>query len=168
MRRFAGDDSPPVAFRLCSVSEAAPNVPERGVELWFDTSDIPALQAGTGGRRFWSQRRCLLTLTQSGFTRLSSIAYLASGDISQLVPDPNAPTPGVQERETITVPEQGTPITGPGSGNDANSTSVNRPAVAGNPPGGGQTLTKPQTAATKKPAPNSFPKPLASSNGKAR
>jgi hypothetical protein len=93
------------------------------------------------------------------------VAYLASGDISQLVPDPNAPTPGVQERETITVPAGATPVTGPESGQNANSTSVTRPAVTGNPPGGGQVLTKAQTAASKKPAPSSFPKALANGKG---
>ena len=171
MRRFAEVTIHHLWRSGCAAfQKLVPNVPERGVELWFDTSDIPALQAAETERAQVHQvnAAALLTLTQSGFTRDSSIAYLASGDISQLVPDPNAPTPGVQERETITVPPGATPVTGPESGQNANSTSVNRPAVAGNPPGGGQTLTRPQTAASKKPAPNSFPKPLAGSNGKGR
>ena len=163
MRRFADLYARPSWRSACaSLQKLVPNVPERGVELWFDTSDIAALQAAETERAQVMQveAAALLTLTQSGFTRQSSIAYLASGDVSQLVPDPNAPTPGVQERETITVPEQGTPITGPGSGNNANTTKLSptRPAVTGNPPGGGQALTQVQTAASKKPAPASFPK----------
>jgi hypothetical protein len=150
-----------------------PNIPARGVDLWFDPSDIAALQAAETEKAQVMQveSAALLTLTQSGFTRESSVAFMSSGDISQLVPDPNAPTPGVQERETITVAEpSGVPVTGPESGGNANATTTTpaRPAVAGNPPGGGQVLTKPQTQASKKPAPSSFPKPLTASNGKGR
>jgi Phage portal protein len=172
MRRFADVTIHHLWRSGCAAfQKLVPNVPERGVELWFDTSDIPALQAAETERAQVMQveAAALLTLNQAGYTRDSAIAYLASSDISQLVADPNAPTPGVQERETIAVKEEsGVPVTGPESGGDANKTTVSptRPAVAGNPPGGGQVLTRPQTAASKKPAPASFPKPLASSNGK--
>jgi phage portal protein BeeE len=175
MRRFADLTCRPLWRSACaSLQKLVPNVPERGIQLWYDTSDIAALQAAETERAQVTQvnAAALLTLTQSGFTRESSIAYLASGDVSQLVPDPNAPTPGVQERETIAVADTtGVPVTGPESGGNANTTTVSkaRPAVAGNPPGGGQVATKPQTGASKKPAPSSFPKPLASSsNGKGR
>ena len=170
MRRFADLTCRPLWRSACAaLQKLVPNVPARGVQLWYDTSDIAALQAAETERAQVNQvnSAALLTLNQAGYTRESAVAFLASGDISQLVPDPNAPTPGVQERETIAVADSsGVPVTGPESGQNANKTAVTRPAVTGNPPGGGQTLTRPQTAASKKPAPASFPKPLASSNGK--
>ena len=167
MRRFADLTCRPLWRSACAaLQKLVPNVPDRGVQLWFDTSDIAALQAAETEKAQVNQvnAAALLTLTQSGFTRESSVAYLSSGDISQLVADPRAPTPGVNERETITVADQGAPVTGPESGQNANATSVSKPGIAGNPPGGGQVLTKPQTGASKKPAPSSFL--TAASNGK--
>jgi hypothetical protein len=169
MRRFADLTCRPLWRSACAaLQKLVPNIPARGIQLWYDTSDIAALQAAETERAQVNQvnAAALLTLNQAGYTRDSAVAYLASGDISQLVPDPNAPTPGVQERETITVPAGATPVTGPESGQNANSTSVTRPAVTGNPPGGGQTLTKAQTQATKMPMPASMPKMPA--NGKAK
>jgi hypothetical protein len=169
MRQFADRTIRPLWRSGCAALEkVVPNVPPQGVELWFDTSDIAALQAAETERAQVVQVKAAasLTLIQAGFTRESVVAAVESGDWSQLVPDPNAPTPGVQERETITVSDFGPPDTGPGSGQNANSTTVNRPAKTGVPPGGGQTLTQPQTPAFKKPMPASIPT-QPSSNGQA-
>jgi len=160
MRRFGDLTIRPLWRHTCAVLEKlVPDMPPRGVQLWFDTTDIAALQAAETERAQVTQVHAAATLTfvQAGFIRESVIAAITSGDLSQLVPDPNAPTPGVQERETIAVADMGPPVTGPESGVDSNTTGVTRPPRTGTPPGGGQVLTKPQTAATKKPAPASFP-----------
>jgi hypothetical protein len=139
-----------------------------GAELWFDTTDIAALQAAETERAQVTQVKAAgtLTLIQAGFTRESVISAVDSGDFSLLVADPNAPTPGVVERETVNVADMGPPVTGPESGNDANATTVNRPPKTGSPPGGGQVLTQPQTPASKKPMPASFPTAPSAANGK--
>jgi hypothetical protein len=67
----------------------------------------------------------------------------------------------VVERETITA---GTPFDTAGKP-DAQASTNGRPPVAGVPPGGGQTLTKPQTAASKRPMPASFPTPATAAPG---
>lgn len=168
MRRFADLTVRPLWRSGCAALEKlVPNIPDRGVQLWFDTSDISALQAAETERAQVVQVKAAATLTlvQAGFTRQSVMACIDSGDWSQLVPDPNAPTPGVQERETVNVADMGPPDTGPGSGQDSNATSVTRPARQGTPPGGGQTLTQPQTPASKKPMPASIPT-MPTANGK--
>lgn len=160
MRRFGDLTIRPLWRSGCAVLQSViPDLPDQGVQLWVDTSDIAALQAAETERAQVSQVHAAATLTliQAGFTRESVIAAVTSGDLSQLVADPNAPTPGVVERESINVADTGAPVTGPESGNDANSTSVARPPRTGTPPGGGQVLTQPQTPASKKPAPSSLP-----------
>jgi phage portal protein BeeE len=158
MRRFADLTIRPLWRSGCAaLQKLVPNVPAKGVQLWFDTSDIAALQAAETEKAQVTQvnAAALFTLTQSGFTRESSIAYVSSGDVTQLVPDPNAPTPGVSERETITAAESA-PVTGPDSAN----------GKTGVPPGGPQAvLTKPQTPASKKPMPASFPTPALAGHG---
>jgi phage portal protein BeeE len=161
MRRFADLTIRPLWRSGCAVLQSLiEDMPSQGVQLWVDTSDIAALQAAETERAQVGQvnAAAALTLIQAGFTRESVIAAVTSGDMSQLVADPNAPTPGVQERETIAVADNsGVPVTGPDSGNNANSTTVARPPRVGTPPGGGQVATQPQTPASKMPAPASIP-----------
>jgi hypothetical protein len=142
----------------CAILEKLVAVPA-GAQLWYDTSDIAALQAAETERAQVAQvhAAAILTLVQAGYTRKSVIAAVDAGDMSLLVPDPNAPTPGVAERETVTVPLGEAP-TGPGSGQNSNVQTVQRPDKTGSPPGGGQVLTAPQTAASKTPMPASVPR----------
>ena len=166
MRRFADLTIRPLWRSGCAaLQKLVPNVPARGVQLWFDTSDIAALQAAETERAQVTQvnAAAILTLVQAGHTRESVIAAVNSGDLSLLVPDPAAPTPGVAERETITAAESA-PVTGPDS-----TVGSGRPAKIGSPPGGPQaSLTKAQTPASKRPAPASFPTPALTTapNGK--
>lgn len=151
MRRFADLTVRPLWRSGCAaLQKVVPNVPARGVELWFDTSDIAALQAAETERAQVTQvnAAAVLTLVQAGFTRESVISAITSGDLGLLKPDPNAPTPGVAGRETLGLHEQ----VGSGSAVDFNATGK-----TGVPPGGGGVLTKPQTAASKVPMPASFP-----------
>ena len=166
MRRFADLTCRPLWRSGCAaLQKLVPNIPDRGVQLWFDTSDIAALQAAETERAQVTQvnMAAILTGVQAGMTRDSVIAAVTSGDLGQMVPDPNAPTPGVAERETITAATSA-PVTGPDS-----SVGSGRPAKVGSPPGGPQaSLTKAQTPASKKAMPASFPTPALTSppNGK--
>jgi hypothetical protein len=100
-----------------ALQKLVPNVPPAGVRLWYDTSDIAALRASETERGQTSQVQAaaLLTIVQAGYTRESAVAFLASGDVGQLVPEPQAPPPGVSGRETtsekITPPAAARPIT---------------------------------------------------------
>src|SRR5215472_2868416 len=97
MRRFADNWARPSWRSACAaLQKLVPNVPPRGVELWFDTSDIAALQAAETERAQVTQvnAAALLVLRQAQATRESVIAAVTSGDISQLQFDPSAPPPG--------------------------------------------------------------------------
>lgn len=162
MRQLADMHIRPLWRSGCAaLQKFVPNVPDKGVQLWYDTSDIAALQAAETERAQVTQvsAAAMLTMIQAGMTRESVIAAVTSGDLSQLVPDPLAPTPGVVERETIT----GTTPFGSQGQPDPGSTgavpAAGRPPRVGTPPGGPQTLTKPQTPASKTPMPSSFPTP---------
>ena len=129
---FANFTARPLWRSGCAaLQKLVPNMPPRGVELWFDTSDIAALQAAETERAqvIQVELSAVLTGVQAGYTRESVVGAVASGDVSQLKPDPNAPPPGqIGQR-------------------------------AGSPPGGGQTLTKTQNPASKTPMPDSFTTP---------
>ena len=157
MRKFADNWARPMWQSGCAALEKLISVPT-GTHLWYDTTDIAALQAAETERAQVAQvhAAAILTLVQAGFIRESVVAAVNGNNMGLLRPDPNAPTPGVAERETITVPLTDAP-TGPGSGQNSNVAGVQRPDKAGSPPGGGQVLTTPQTAASKRPMPASIP-----------
>ena len=129
-----------------SLQKLVPNIPAKGIELWYDTTDIAALQAAETERAqvIQVEMAAILTGVQAGFTRESVRDSVTAGDTSQLVPDPNAPPPGTQ-----------------GGGSTGG-------ARVGTPPGGGQVLTQAQTPAFKAPQPDSFPTPAMSPAGSAK
>jgi hypothetical protein len=165
MRRFADLTCRPLWRSACAALEKFVSVPQ-GSRLWYDTTDIAALQAAETERAQVVQVSAAATLTfvQAGFERKSIIAAVTSGDLSLLKPDPNAPTPGVVERETVAVGPMGEPVTGPESGTQSGISAAS--GKQGVPPGGGALLTQPQTAATKAPMPGSIPT-AKTGNGKA-
>jgi phage portal protein BeeE len=179
MRRFADMTCRPLWRSGCAaLQKLVPNIPDKGVQLWVDTSDIAALQAAETERAQVTQvsAAAMLTFVQAGMKRDSVIAAVTSGDLSLLVPDPDAPTPGVTERETITAgtPFGTDPATVAANGSSTTQTANGRPQKAGQAPGTQTVLTKPQTPASKTPMPSSFPKMPAttgrrgpSPNGKA-
>jgi hypothetical protein len=61
-----------------------------GNRLWFDTSDIAALQDGTleRGQASLVNGQALLALVQAGYTHESAVAAVMSGDLSKLVAAP--------------------------------------------------------------------------------
>jgi len=91
--------------KACAVLQhLVPNVPLVGVKLWFDVSGIAALREGElqRGQTTLVKAQAVQSFVSAGFTRESAIAAADSGDISQLKPDPNAPTPGMAGRVTET------------------------------------------------------------------
>ena len=170
MRRFADLTVRPLWRNMCSSFEKFVNLPPKGVQLWYDTSDIAALQAAETEKAQVMQVQAAAGLTwiQAGMTRESVISAVSAGDIGLLVPDPNAPTPGVVERETITGSSPFDTAGKPDPGSTT-TTTAGRPPVTGVPPGGGALLTKPQTPASKRPMPASIPEDkILAPNGKGR
>jgi len=74
------------------------------VRLWFDVGGIAALREGELQRAqaYLVKTQGLAASVAAGFTRESSVKAAEAVDISQLVPDPNAPPAGITGRETAT------------------------------------------------------------------
>jgi len=130
VRRLADLTGRPLWRSMCAaLQKLVPNVPDRGVRLWFDVSDIAALRQGELERSQAMQVKAaaLVTLVQAGFTHESSVASLQADDVGLLV---KAPTPA--------------PVAGAPSGG--------QPGVPRAPTG----ITQAQTPASKLPSPNTF------------
>src|SRR5215475_10128541 len=97
MQKFANVWARPRWRSACAALSQIVDVPA-GNRLWFDTSDIFALQDGEmeKGQTALVKSQGLLALRQAGYTRESSVAFINSGDVSALQPDPLAPAPGQQ------------------------------------------------------------------------
>lgn len=96
MQKFANLWARPSWRSACAVLERfVPGLPS-GARLWYDTSDIQALQDGEleRGQAALVRGQALLTCRQAGYTRESAVVFVQSGDVSQLVADPAAPAPG--------------------------------------------------------------------------
>jgi len=81
---------------LCgALQKLVPGIPDQGIRLWYDTSDIAALQDTETNQAQVAlvRAQALLVCRQSGATLDSAVAFIRSGDPSLLVLDPNAPTP---------------------------------------------------------------------------
>lgn len=104
-RRFADMWARPHWRMICACLEhLIPAFPEQGVRLWFDVSGIAALREGelARGQTTLVKSQSVAAFVAAGMTRKSSIAAADSGDISLLVEDPRAPTPGMAGRVTET------------------------------------------------------------------
>jgi len=156
LQAAGSNESPEAAMRLladvhirplwrsacAALQKLVPNVPATGVQLWYDTTDIAALQAAETEMAQVTQvsAAAMLTFIQAGFTRESTIAAVTSGDLSLLVADPDALTPGIAGRETLT-------------------DDITPTGKTGQAPGVQTVLTKPQTPASKMPMPASLKTP---------
>ncbi len=125
MRQFADMHMRPLWRSACASLQKLVNVPS-DAQLWYDTSDIAALQAAETETAQVTQvsAAAMLTFIQAGMTPESVISAVTSGDLSLLVPDPNA--------------------------GDAVGSKT------GQAPGVQTVLTKPQTPASKMPMPSSL------------
>jgi phage portal protein BeeE len=79
------------------LEQLVPGMPA-GNRLWYDTSDIAALQDGEleRGQAALVNMQAVLTARQAGYTRESIVEAIMSADLSKLVADPAAPPPGSQ------------------------------------------------------------------------
>jgi phage portal protein BeeE len=96
MRQFADTLMRPEWRSACAaLQKLVPGLPPAGVKLWFDTSDIAALQDGEQEKAQESliRAQALLTFRNSGYTRDSAVLAVLANDVSQLVVDPDAPPP---------------------------------------------------------------------------
>jgi hypothetical protein len=97
MQKFANMWARPQWRSACgALEQLIPGMPA-GNRLWFDTSDIAALQDGNleRGQAALVNAQALLTLTQAGFERMSAVSAVESADLSQLQ-DSGVPLPGAQ------------------------------------------------------------------------
>jgi hypothetical protein len=147
IRRFADLTLRPLWRSLCAALEPlVPDVPA-GARLWVDTGDIAALQDGEQVRAQVTliRAQALLAMQQAGYDRMSAVAAVEAGDMSQLEeaavppPPPNLPVqhllpqPG-QPGATAdplppTLPRLGVGSTSPGDGGN-NTRPTPRPASA--------------------------------------
>jgi len=72
-----------------ALQKLVPGIPEQGIRLWYDTSDIAALQdTETNQAQVTLVRsQALLVLRQAGYTQDSAVAFIRSGDPGQLKAD---------------------------------------------------------------------------------
>jgi phage portal protein BeeE len=84
------------------------------VRLWFDVSGIAALREGELQRAqsYLVKTQGLAASVAAGYTRESAIKAADTGDLTQLIPDPNAPPAGISGRETATEKLSGGPLDG--------------------------------------------------------
>jgi phage portal protein BeeE len=139
MRQLADMHMRPLWRSACAaLQNLVPNVPS-DAQLWFDTSDIAALQAAETEKAQVTQvsAAAILTFIQAGMTPDSAILAATAGDLTLLKPDPNA-----------ALAAAGAPKTGQGAGVQP-------------------VLTKPQTPASKMPMPSSLPT-MPTSTGRPR
>ena len=144
MRQFADMNRRPQWRSACASLEKLVNVPT-GAQLWYDTTNIAALQAAETEKAQVTQvsAAAMLTFIQAGMTRDSAILAVTSGDLSLLAPEPDAPPAGAKETITAAVDK------------------------LGQAPGVQPVLTKPQTPASKMPMPASL-KALPTATGRPR
>src|SRR5262249_36279217 len=81
-----------------ALQKLIPGMPPQGVRLWYDTSDIAALQDTETNQAQVAlvRAQALLVLAQAGFTHDSAVAFVRSGDAGQLeaAPMPAVAAPG--------------------------------------------------------------------------
>jgi hypothetical protein len=97
MQKFGNIFARPQWKSACGALSKLVNVPP-GNRLWYDASDIAALQDGILERAQAGlvQGQTLLAARQAGYTRESAVVFVDSGDVTQLKPDPLAVAPAQQ------------------------------------------------------------------------
>ena len=107
MQKLANVWARPRWRSVCGALEALVDIPA-GNRLWFDTSDIAALQDGEmeKGQTALVKSQGLLALRQAGYTRDSAVSFINSGDVSVLQMDPLAAAPSMQGAGQHQLPQQ--------------------------------------------------------------
>src|SRR5260221_13810116 len=98
MQKFGNMFGRPQWKSACGALSKLVNVPA-GNRLWYDASDIAALQDGEmeKGQTALVKAQALLALTQAGYTHDSAVAYVASMDPSKLQQNMAAVAPPNQQ-----------------------------------------------------------------------
>jgi len=98
MQKFGTTFARPQWRSACGALQVICPPPNAGTRLWFDTTDIAALQDGAlqRGQTALVNMQAVLTGRQAGYTRESIPVAVTSGDITKLVPDPAASPPAQQ------------------------------------------------------------------------
>jgi phage portal protein BeeE len=140
MQKFANLWARPQWRSVCGALSQIADVPP-GNRLWFDVSDIAALQDSETSRAQAAlvRAQALLALVQGGFTHESAVAAVESGDLSQLkeAPPPPAPPPAPVVQHLL-------PQTSPGATADPlPAGAMPRLPVGSTSPGDGGNLTRP-------------------------
>jgi hypothetical protein len=118
--------------------------PPGGNRLWFDTSDIAALQDGAleQGQAALVRGQTLLALAQGGYTPDSAVIFVNSGDVTKLVARPGAvPPPAGNVQHML-------PQTAPGVTAIALPSSAASLPVGSTSPGDGGNGTRPAPVPT--------------------
>jgi len=91
MQKFANLWARPQWRSACGALAPLVDVPA-AARLWFDASDVAALQDGElqRGQAALVRMQALLTGVEAGYTRESAVAAVDAGDITLLKPDPAA------------------------------------------------------------------------------
>jgi hypothetical protein len=97
LQKFANLWARPQWRSVCGALEQLGNTPA-GNRLWFDTSDITALQDGEmeRGQTALVKAQAVLACAQAGYTRDSAVKFVDSGDVTHLEANPLAPAPSMQ------------------------------------------------------------------------
>jgi len=98
MRRFADITMRPNWRSVCACLQSIiPNMPEKGVRLWFDVSDIAALRQGEleQAQTMLINSQAAAQLVTAGYELDSIVSALTSGDLGQLTIAPPKPVPTV-------------------------------------------------------------------------
>lgn len=118
VRRFADITMRPEWRSVCgALHKLIPDMPDQGIRLWYDTSQIAALQEGeqTKAQITLIHGQALLTLRQAGYTRESAVKAIQGNDVSLLQVDPLAPLPqgsGQQPQHMLPQPPGSGPTPG--------------------------------------------------------
>jgi hypothetical protein len=140
IRRFGDITLRPLWRSVCgTLGQLVPGVPA-GSRLWFDTSDIAALQDGEQVRAQVTliRAQALLALGQAGYDRMSAVKAIEAGDMGQLeeaaVPPPAG---GAPVQHLLPQPGQ------PGATADPLPPTLPRLPVGSTSPGDGGNSTRP-------------------------
>ena len=155
MTKFANLWARPEWRSVCGALAQVTDVPA-GNRLWFDTSDIQALQEGETARAQAAlvRAQALLAHVQAGYTHDSAVAAVESGDLTQLQAAPvPPPTPNLPVQHLL--PQQS-----PGAAAEPlPSGAMPRLPVGSTSPGDGGNNTRPT------PRPASARRALEGANG---
>jgi phage portal protein BeeE len=139
MQKFANLWARPQWRSACGALEKLLDVPA-GNRLWYDTSDIQALQDGLmeRGQTALVQAQALLALVQAGYTHDSAVTAVQSMDLSQLQAG-GAGTPGGSQAVQHMLPQPGQP----GATAEPLPPTLGRLPVGSTSPGDGGNGTRP-------------------------